>query len=204
MLDELDRADLLGISYVVVHPGAHVGAGEALGIQRVARSLDWIARQRPDARATICLEGTAGQGSNLGRTFEQLAAMIEACAEPERLGICLDSCHLFAAGYDLRSAAAWRATLRAFDEIVGLARLRCLHLNDSKGGLGSRLDRHAHIGQGKLGRATFRHIVNTPELNDLPATLETPIDADYGYADNLATIRKLVRRPRRPRRVHRG
>lgn len=192
MLDELDRAERLGIPYVVVHPGAHLGAGVALGVERVARALDWIAARRPHAKAEICLENTAGQGTTLGRSFDELGAIVAARRSDSPVGICLDTCHLFAAGYDLRSDDGLAATLDGFHDKVGLDRLRCLHLNDSKHGLGSKRDRHAHIGAGELGEAAFAGLLAEPRLHALPAALETPVEEERGYAQNLALLRDLA------------
>lgn len=191
MLDEVDRADQLSIPCVVFHPGSHLGAGVATGVRRVARSLDWIYRRRPQMSTTLCLECTAGQGTNLGRTFEELAAIIGATEQGARLGICLDSCHLLAAGYDIRSRRGWDETLRAFDETVGIERLRCMHLNDSKCALGSRRDRHQHIGEGEVGLGGFSAIVNDRRMVGIPLILETPVDDDRGYRENLETLRAL-------------
>jgi len=190
--DELDRCDLLGVPFLVTHPGAHMGEGEAVGLARVAECLNRIFGERPDGTTMVLLETTAGQGTALGRSFEELAAIIEGVEAQERVGVCFDTCHAFAAGYELRDEAGYQATMRAFGETVGFERLRAFHLNDSKKGLGSRVDRHAHIGEGELGAAAFGFVLNDPRFAGLPGILETP-KGDDGEEDrrNLATLRGL-------------
>ncbi len=192
--EELDRCDALDVPYLVTHPGAHVGSGEEAGIGRVAEGINRIHDERPDGRALILLETTAGQGSALGRTFEELAAIINAVEDKKRMGVCFDTCHVFAAGYDLRDPDTYAATMDAFDRVIGLERLRVFHLNDSRKGLGSRVDRHAAIGEGELGLEAFRSIVNDPRFTGLPGVLETDKGPD-GEEDrrNLATLRGLVK-----------
>ncbi len=192
---EVQRAERLGLRYLVTHPGAHVDSGEEAGLRRVARALDEVHARCPDFRVQILLETTAGQGSCLGHRFEHLAAILAQVAEPERLGICLDTCHVFAAGYALAPVSEYRATLREFDRVIGLRRLRAFHLNDSLKPAGSRVDRHAHIGRGCLGLEPFRLLLNDPRFRSRPMVLETPKeDADGGDMDpvNLATLRGLV------------
>lgn len=196
MRDELDRCDLLGVPFLVSHPGAHVGAGETAGIARVAEAIDRIHDERPDGAATILLETTAGQGTTLGRTFEELAGILERVADGRRVAVCFDTCHVFAAGYDLRDRVGYEATIRAFDEAIGLDRLRVFHLNDSKKGLGSRVDRHAPIGEGELGADAFAFLLNDPRFDGFPGILETP-KGDDGEEDrrNLTTLRGLAAAP---------
>lgn len=191
--DELDRCDLLGVPFLVTHPGAHVGTGEETGIARVAEAIDRIHTERPDGAAAILLETTAGQGTTLGRTFEELAAIIDRVADQRRVGVCFDTCHAFAAGYDLRQRAGYEAAIESFAGTIGLDRLRVFHLNDSKKGLGSRVDRHAAIGEGELGADAFGFFLNDPRFDGLPGILETP-KGDDGEEDrrNLATLRALV------------
>lgn len=193
---ELERAERLGIPYLVTHPGAHLGRGEADGIARVAEALNLLHAALPSARVQVLLETTAGQGSSLGYRFEQLAAILAAVERADRLGVCLDTCHVFAAGYDIRSAEGYRRTLRELDACVGLRRLKAIHLNDSVQGLGSRVDRHAHIGVGRLGLEAFRLILNDRRLRRVPMVLETPKDDDFVRADrrNLGRLRRLIRR----------
>jgi deoxyribonuclease-4 len=180
-----------------MHPGAHVGSGEETGVARVAAALDEVHRRCPKFRVKVLLENTAGQGTTLGWRFEHLAAILKAVAEPKRLGVCLDTCHTFAAGYALAPAKEYQATMREFDRVIGLKRLRVFHLNDSLKPFGSRVDRHAHIGKGCIGLEPFRLLVNDPRFDDRPMLLETPKeegDNDDMDAVNLATLRGLVER----------
>jgi len=174
MAVELNRAEILGVKAIAVHPGAHVGQGEKKGIAKIARGLDKAFRMARRTRPMILLETTAGMGTVLGYKFEQLAEIIHLSHFPQRIGVCLDTCHMFAAGYDIRTPAAYSRTMRELSRLVGLKKVRALHMNDAKGALGSRLDRHEHIGEGKIGRDGFRNVVNDPDLADLPAILETP------------------------------
>lgn len=194
---EMQRAERLGLAYLVTHPGAHVGSGEETGLKRFAGALDEVHWRCDNFRVQILLETTAGQGSCLGYRFEHLAQILALVAEPERLGVCLDTCHVFAAGYDLAPKAAYQATMRHFDRLIGLHRLRAFHLNDSQKPHGSRVDRHAHIGQGCLGLEAFRLLVNDPRFRDRPMVLETPKEetaAGSMDAINLRTLRGLVRK----------
>ena len=190
---ELERCDLLDVPYLVSHPGAHVGTGIEAGIERVAKAINEIHRETPDGRAIVLIETTAGQGTTLGRTFEEIGAIIERLDDKDRIGVCIDTCHVFAAGYDIRDADSYAATMSAFDANVGFHFLKCVHLNDSQKGLGSHVDRHAHIGQGEIGTAGFGFVVNDERLAGLPGILETPKDA-AGEEDamNLATLRGLI------------
>ncbi|MBI4391554.1 MAG: deoxyribonuclease IV [candidate division NC10 bacterium] len=197
--EEAERAERLGIPYLVLHPGAHLGRGVEEGTKRAAEALDTVHARLPRARLRILLETTAGQGTVLGARFEVLAALLARVAAPGRLGVCLDSCHVFAAGYDIRTPAGYRETLRVFDGTVGLDRLRAIHLNDSRGECGSRVDRHSHIGKGRIGREGFRHFVRDPRLRGIPMILETPKDGDFVKADrrNLRLLRALAGASRR-------
>jgi deoxyribonuclease-4 len=197
--DEMERAERLHIPFLVTHPGSHLGAGEADGIARVAEALNALHASLPDLGLRVLLETTAGQGTSLGRRFEELAAILERVEAAHRVGICLDTCHLFAAGYELRSAEGYAATMRELAACLGIERVQAIHLNDSKGGLGSRLDRHAHIGEGALGTPAFRRLLNDPRFRRVPMILETPKDDD-GAADrrNLSRLRRLVATPSRP------
>ena len=195
-LDELNRCDLLGVPGLVTHPGSHVGAGIEAGIKRVAEAINRIHVERPSGPAMTLLETTAGQGNTLGRTFEEIRAIIDLIEDKARVGVCLDTCHIFAAGYDIRDAATYEATMAHFDLVIGIDRLKALHLNDSKFGLGERKDRHAHIGEGELGLEAFRLVVNDPRLAGLPGILETEKGNDgEGDRRNLATLRSLVAAP---------
>jgi len=195
-LAELQRAERLGLCYLVMHPGAHLDSGEEAGLSRVAAALDEIHSRVPKGRVRVLLETTAGQGSTLGYRFEHLARILELAAEPDRLGVCFDTCHVFAAGYALAPVAEYRATMRAFHETVGLRRLKVFHVNDSVRERGSRVDRHAHIGRGQIGLDAFRFLVNDPRFRSRPMILETPKeDGDEKDMDavNLAVLRGLQR-----------
>jgi deoxyribonuclease IV len=192
---EVKRAEALGLRYLVMHPGAAVDGNEEAGLTRVAHALDEVHGRCADFRVQVLLETTAGQGTSLGHRFEHLAAILAQVAQPERLGICLDTCHVFAAGYALYPEKEYRATFRAFDRLIGLPRLRAFHLNDSVKPLGSRVDRHAHIGQGQIGLEAFRLLVNDRRFRNRPMVLETPkesADGDDMDAVNLKFLRRLV------------
>lgn len=195
MIVELERAALLGLDYVVVHPGASVSVDEAQGIANVARAIDEVHRRVPAGKAELLLENTAGQGSCLGWRFEQLAAIIAAVRDGQRLGVCFDTCHAFAAGYGLASAADYRQTFDAFERTVGLDRLRAFHVNDSVKPFGSRVDRHAHLGEGQIGIDGFRRLLQDARFHDIPMYLETPKedrDGEPWDAINLRTLRTLA------------
>ncbi len=193
---EWDRAEKLRLSGLVLHPGSHVGSGAEAGIARVAETLDRLHEARPDHTCRILLESTAGGGGALGGTFEELAAVLAACGCGARLGVALDTCHLLAAGYDLRTPESVDATVRAFDTAGGLARVALVHANDAAGPLGSRRDRHAHIGRGRISRDGFRAILAHPSLAPLPFILETPKKGPKGQdmdPTNLRALRRLAR-----------
>jgi deoxyribonuclease-4 len=193
LIAELERCEALEIPWLVLHPGSHVGSGEEAGLVRVAEGLGEVHAATPGFRTQVLLETTAGQGSSLGYTFEQLARIIALTPQGERLGVCLDTCHVFAAGYELRTAEGYAATMEAFERAVGLERLKALHLNDSKSELGSRKDRHEHIGRGHIGLEGFRNVVNDPRLARLPGLLETPKGEDLEEdRENLAVLRSLM------------
>lgn len=191
---ELERCELLGVPYLVTHPGSHVGAGEEAGIRRVAEALNRLHAELPGCRVITLLEITAGQGSNLGYRFEQLAQIRGLVRVPERVCYCFDTCHAFAAGYELRTPEGYAATMDEFDRVLGLANLRVFHLNDSRRELGSRVDRHEHIGKGAIGRDGFRNVVTDPRFLNHPGLLETPKSEDlHEDAENLATLRGLLK-----------
>ena len=194
MRDELDRCERLGIEYLVFHPGSHEQADK--GIVLVADALNEIVADRT-GQTKILIETTAGQGNCMGHTFEQVAEILENLDRQERFGVCLDTCHVFAAGYDIRTPEAYRRTMDAFDRVIGMGKLQAIHLNDSVKGLGSRVDRHAHIGLGQIGLQAFAEIVHDPRLADLPMILETPKGLDDAGRDwdevNAAALRALER-----------
>ncbi len=191
--EELIRADQLELPFLVLHPGAHMGEGEEAGLAKIAASLDAVLEAIPQVRTRIALETTAGQGTTLGRTFEELASLFERSRYPERLCVCLDTAHIFAAGYDLTSEESTRAVFDRFDALIGLQRLVALHCNDSKAAMGSRVDRHDHIGKGKIGLPAFRAIMNDPRLAALPKVLETPKGKEMAEdVENMATLRSLL------------
>jgi deoxyribonuclease-4 len=181
LVEELARAEAIGATELVVHPGAHTGAGEGAGLARIVRALDEVCRRAGAVgrrggigRCRIVLETTAGQGTVLGSRFEQIRAILDDVSEPRRFAVCFDTCHAFAAGYDLRTRAAVEDTLDAFDRAIGLRRLAVFHLNDALTDLGSRIDRHAHIGKGRIGLAGFRALVRDRRFRDHPMIIETP------------------------------
>ena len=200
--EELDRAEMLGLDGLVMHPGSYTTGTEAQGLRLIAQGLRALLRERPHQRVKVLVEHTAGQGTNLGHRFEHLATILERLDGSPRIAICLDTCHLLTAGYDLCSEAGYEATFRAFDRLVGLDRLALFHLNDSKKPCGSRVDRHEHIGKGCLGLEPFRRLVNDPRFTHHPMVLETPkldtpesrrrSDVDPWDRRNLRTLRRLV------------
>ncbi len=197
--DELERCERLGIPYLNVHPGSHMGAGDQAGIDRIAESLDIVHERTKGYQVKSVLETTAGQGSAIGCTFEHLRAIIDRVAEPARMAVCVDTCHIFAAGYDIASEKGYERTFEEFDAVVGLDRLAVFHVNDSKKGLGSRVDRHEHIGKGAIGLDGFRHLMNDPRFAGIPKLLETPKSDDlHEDMENLATLRGLIRPSSRP------
>lgn len=190
---ELERCEALGIPYVVAHPGAHTGSGREEGIARIVAALDTIHTDLPGYNVVTLLETTAGQGTTIGGDFQDLAEILTQVAAPERVGVCLDTCHIFVAGYDIRDAASYDETMSAFDEIVGVETLRAMHFNDSKGELGSNRDRHDHIGQGEIGVEGFRNFMNDKRLAGLSALLETDKSDDlHEDREALELLRSLV------------
>lgn len=198
MIDELQRCEALGVSGLIFHPGAHLSDTMEAGVKRVARSLDEVHRTCRGFRTRILLETTAGQGSTIGYRFEQLAAILNATTAPDRLGVCLDTCHLFAAGYDFRKPEGYAAMMAELDSHVGVTNVYCVHTNDSKRECGSRVDRHEHIGKGKIGQQGFAHFLNDPRWRHVPFILETPKGKDGRGSDldrvNLKRLRGLMRR----------
>jgi len=194
-LEEMRRANFLEVRYLVLHPGAHMGAGIAAGVSRVTRALR-RALDEVEPPLTLLLENTAGQGSCLGYRFEHLAGILEGIGNSRRTGVCLDTCHLFAAGYDIRTEEGYANTIREFDRLIGFGKIKAFHVNDSKKELGSRVDRHAHIGQGCIGPDAFRFLLNDRRFLRVPKILETP--KGPGPEEdlmNLSTLRSLFREP---------
>jgi deoxyribonuclease-4 len=189
--DELERCRRLAIPYLVTHPGAHVGAGEAAGLASFAAALRGIYDAHPEFDTMTLLETTAGQGTSLGARFEEIAELLAAIGHETRLGVCLDTSHVFAAGYDLRTPESEAAVVSAFDDCIDLARLKVIHLNDSKGKLGSRVDRHERIGRGEIGDEAFRALLADPRLRPLPMLVETPGLEHHGA--ELRRLRRLAR-----------
>lgn len=191
--EELVRADQLELPFLVMHPGAHLGAGEEAGLEKIVASLNAIWEVIPKVKTKIALETTAGQGSCLGDKFEQIAAIIENVREPERLCVCLDTAHVFEAGYDIGNEAGAKKTIREFDRVIGLKHLAAIHLNDSKTARGSRVDRHEHIGKGQIGLDAFRFIMRDRRFRKIPKVLETPKGKDLAEdVENLKTLRGLL------------
>ena len=188
---ELERCARLGIETLVVHPGGHMGQGEEFAIRRMAAAIDRIHDRVPRSGASIALETMAGQGTVIGHRFEQIARLIALTRDPDRVGVCLDTCHIFAAGYDLRTRPAYEETLRAFAGEIGFARLRAVHVNDSKRDLGSRVDRHEHIGKGFLGLQAFRLLMNDGRFLDVPLLLETPKD-ETTLKEDVENLDRLI------------
>jgi deoxyribonuclease-4 len=191
--EELIRADQLELPFLVMHPGAHLGAGEEAGLEKIVASIDLVHRKLAKIKTKIALETTAGQGSCLGHTFEQIAYILENVRQSERLCVCLDTAHVFAAGYDIHNEAGFRKMFRQFDRTVGLERLAAIHLNDSKTGRGSRVDRHEHIGKGQIGLEAFRVIMRDRRFRKIPKVLETPKQKNLQEdVANLKTLRGLL------------
>lgn len=195
MIVELQRAEQLGIEYVVAHPGAYTTSTEARGLRRICRALNEVHRQTREIDAKCLLETTAGQGSNLGWKFEHLARLLDGVKDPDRLGVCFDTCHVFAAGYPMGTEKEYKATMRSFNKTVGVKQIRVFHMNDSKTKFGSRVDRHAGIGRGEMGIEPFRYLLNDRRFRKTPMILETPKGEEKGKdldQINLATLRKLI------------
>jgi deoxyribonuclease IV len=193
--EELIRADHFKLPFLVLHPGAHLGAGEEAGLDKIVKSIDRVFRRIPKIKTKIALETTAGQGSSLGHRFEHVAYIIQNVREPERLCVCVDTAHLFAAGHDIGSESGVKKTFREFDRMIGLDRLAAIHVNDSKTGRGSRVDRHEHIGKGKIGLDAFRYIMRERRFRKVPKVLETPKGKELREdVENLKILRGLAKR----------
>jgi deoxyribonuclease IV len=202
LVQEINLATALGLPFLVMHPGAHLGKGEAQGIKRIVEGLDEVFRITKESPVRIALENTAGQGSCLGHKVEHLAEVFDGVKRPERLGVCLDTAHFFEAGFDLRTPKGWDDAIGQVETLIGLDQILAFHLNDSKTDLGSRVDRHAGIGQGKIGKEPFRHIINDACFENHPGCLETPKSKDlHEDVENLAILRSLVQaKPARKRK----
>jgi deoxyribonuclease-4 len=190
LVAELERCGALGLELLVVHVGSHLGAGLEKGVEQVANAVN-RAVEAVDNQVKVLLENMAGQRNSCGSRFEDIAEILSRVKNADRVGVCLDTCHLLAAGYDIRSEEAVEATISRFDKVVGLNRLWAVHLNDSKGALGSGLDRHEHIGMGNIGENGFKAFINHPAIRDKPMVIETPEDERGNYATDLAKLRKL-------------
>jgi len=192
--EEMERCQLLKIPNLVMHPGSHVGSGEQASMNKISENINRLFDELSDNHVTLLFETTAGQGTNLGYTFEQLAYMIDRVENKDLIGVCLDTCHIFAAGYPLIDPKDYQKTMKAFDEIIGLDRMRIIHINDSKKEFGSRRDRHEHIGKGFIGLDGFSNIVNDKRLKNTPMILETPKGEDLAEdIENLKVLRNLVK-----------
>ncbi len=189
-IEDLKRCDQMGADYFVLHPGSHLGSGLEDGMARIGAAFKRM-RETFAPRTRVLLENVAGGGSDIGGSFQELRQLADRIGESHEVGVCLDTCHAFAAGYDLQTAAGWRAALDEFDQVLGMDKLRVLHCNDSKGGLGSHLDRHAGIGQGQIGAEGFAAMAAMPELQGLAGILEIPVETREDYLVNLARIREL-------------
>ena len=190
---EMVRAEKLDIPYLVTHPGSHRDSGEDAGLNRIAGALNMLLRMTPDFKKMILIETTAGQGASLGYRFEQIRSIIDQVMEPERLGVCLDTCHIFAAGYDMRDQESYNKTMEEFDRAIGITKIRLFHLNDSLKAISSRVDRHQHIGTGFIGLEGFRLLMRDKRFSDIPKVLETPKGEDMQEdVINLKTLRGLV------------
>jgi deoxyribonuclease-4 len=194
LIQEIQLATQLGVPFLVMHPGAHLGSGEESCLKQIVAGLDEVFRATKDSPVRVALENTAGQGSCLGHRIAHLAAVFDKVEQPKRLGVCLDTAHFFAAGYDIRTPKGWDAAISEVDKLIGLKQVLAFHLNDSKTDLSSRVDRHEHTGKGKIGRDAFRHIVNDPRFKNHPGCLETPKSRDlHEDVENLAVLRSLVK-----------
>lgn len=192
---EMIRSARLGLPFVVLHPGNYVNGSPEIGMKRIVDGCCRILDRTPADSPRLLLETTAGQGTGIGHTFEELAELLAGIDAPERTGVCLDTCHIFAAGYDIRTPEAYGKTMAAFDAAIGLGRLHVVHLNDTQKALGSRVDRHEHIGRGEIGVAGFKAIMTDPRLDDIPKIIETPKDTPDGedWDDiNLRRLRELA------------
>ncbi|MCC6023622.1 MAG: deoxyribonuclease IV, partial [Thaumarchaeota archaeon] len=195
LIQELRRSGELGLQYLVVHVGSHMGKGVEVGIRQAAEAVN-MALSQVENDVMILLENMAGQRNSVGSTFENIRSILDLVKDGDRVGVCLDTCHAFAAGYDLRAREAIDETLKRFDEIIGLDKLKVIHVNDSKGDLGSGIDRHEHIGMGKIGERGFFELFHHPVIRPLPLILETPVDSRGNFATNMAKLKELYLKER--------
>ncbi len=194
MKEEYERCDTLKLPNIVMHPGSHVGSGEEAGLKRIGRALNRLLSELPNIKTVVCLEITAGQGTNLGYKFEHLAAVIDMVEDKNRIGVCLDSCHMFGAGYAMQTEKEYKATMKNFNNLIGYKYLNVFHLNDSIRPFGQRKDRHEHIGKGMMGIEPFRFIMNDSRLRRVPMILETSKGSDYKEdIENMKTLRSLIK-----------
>lgn len=192
-IDEIDRAEKLHLDFIVFHPGAHVGDGVENGCKRVSQGMNRALEAKPNFKGKLLLENAAGQGTTLGRTFEELAMIWKGVEDKSRAGFCFDTCHAFAAGYNLKTKEGYEQVMKEFEDKIGCAKIQVFHLNDSKKGLDCRVDRHMHIGQGELGLEAFRCLLNDKRFADRPMVLETPKSDDlHEDVENLSILRKLI------------
>lgn len=199
--DELRRCEAFGLHGLVLHPGAHMGKGVNEGIRRITESINAVHEKTPHVKTLTILETTAGQGTSVGYRFEQLRAIIEGIEEKDRVAVCIDTCHLFAAGYPIHSEAGWYSSMQEFADILGFSRLALIHVNDSRRELGSRIDRHEQIGKGRIGTQGFRMLMNDSRFAALPKILETEKSEDmHEDIENMAVLRSLVRTEEAPQR----
>ena len=202
LTQEIEIAATLEVPFLVLHPGAHLGQGDDRGLKQIIKALDIIFRATKKSRVRIALENTAGQGTYLGHKIQHLADIFKRVKQPERLGVCLDTAHFFAAGYDIRTPKGWDTAIAEVRQMIGLEQVLAFHLNDSKTGLNSRVDRHDHIGHGLIGKKAFAHIVNDPRFADTPGCLETPKSPDlHEDIANLTALRSLLKKGKRPRKI---
>lgn len=200
-IDELQRCEQLGIPLLNFHPGSHLGAGDGEGIKRICESLNIAHDATKGYAVKSVLETTAGQGTNVGYRFEHLRAIIDGVDQPERMAVCIDTCHIFAAGYDIATEKGFEETFSEFDTVIGLDRLAAFHMNDSKKGLGSRVDRHEHIGKGAIGLDGFRLLMNDSRFEHIPKILETPKSEDlHEDVENIGTLKSLITKTREKNR----
>jgi deoxyribonuclease-4 len=191
LLVEYERCDQLGIAGLVFHPGSHMGSGAEKGIGRIANAMDYVLTKAPKSKTLILLETTAGTGAHLGATFEELRSILDLLDHGDRAGVCLDTCHVFAAGYDIRTEKGYKDTMSRFDSVIGLKRLHAIHCNDSKYEFGTHKDRHEHLGKGFIGADAFGFLMRDARLAKIPKLLETPKDEDGEFDKmNLAFLRK--------------